>query len=104
MVILCNMILICSPYESPILFQIDLHNAQSWGMVRCMVERDALAKIKAITSEGLPLQLGQIHVVSKVDSRISSCPDSPAGILELFFVDVDWDVGACSATFSWIRA
>lgn len=63
MMVFCNVILIRSPYESPFLFQIDLHNAQSWGMAWRVMECNALAEIEASTCEGLPLQLGQIHVV-----------------------------------------
>ena len=63
-VVLCNVILIRSPYESPILFQIDLHDAQPWSMAWRVMECNALAEVEASTGEDLPLQLGQIHIVS----------------------------------------
>lgn len=42
-----------------------------------------------ILVECLPVQVGEAEVVGEVDTAVCACSDSPAGVFEFEFVDVD---------------
>lgn len=93
-IVLCNMELIGCPDEGSVVFEIDLHDAQTGSVSGREVESDALAKVKVVIGEGVPVQLVQSHVAREVDTKVSPRGDRPASVLEFFLVDVNWHIGA----------
>lgn len=63
-------------------------------MSRRMVQSDALEEVQVRFGEGVPLQLLEQHVMSEIDTQISTGGNSPAGVLEFLLVHVDRDISA----------
>lgn len=93
LVILSNMELVRSPDKSAIFLEIHLHDNKTWRVAWRMIQCDTLEEIKLRLVECLPFQSFQGHVVREIYSEICLRGYSPAGVLELFFVDINRNVG-----------
>jgi len=58
-----------------------------------VVQRNALEQIQMLFSESNPFQLFEKHVMAQVHAKISAGGDSPAGVFEFLFMNIDWHVG-----------
>lgn len=63
-------------------------------MSRRVVQCDTLENIQVRIMEGLPIQLIQRHIVRQIDAQVGLGSNSPASMLELFFVDVNGNVSS----------
>lgn len=93
-IVLCNMELICRPDPRSRLLEVDLHNNQSRGVTRAVVQADALEQIQVFFGKGLPLQLVEAQIAWQIDSKISLCGNRPTCVLEFFLVDIDRNVSS----------
>jgi hypothetical protein len=55
-----------------------------------MVQRQTLEQIHLLIVESLPVQLVKSEIIGEIDSGIGSCGSSPASVLELLLVNIDW--------------
>ena len=92
--VLRDMVLISRPDERPIFIQINLHHTQHRRVAGRSVERDPFTLVEVIIGECLLVQLTEIHVLWQIHVEICFGADSPACVLELFLMDVNWDVCA----------
>lgn len=94
LIVLCNVELVGGPNESAVLLEVHLHDTESRSVSGGVVEGDALVEIEVRLGKRVPFQLVQAHIVGKIDTQVSSSSYSPAGMLELFLVHIDRDIGS----------
>lgn len=90
LVVLAHVVLVRREEEGPVASEVDLQQAQARRVPRAVVQREALAEVEGRGAEGLPVEGCEGEVGGEVDAGVGVGRDGPGGVLEFFFVDVDW--------------
>lgn len=72
--------------------EVNLHDAKTRSMTRCMVQIYARGNLQEISGKGLPVQV-EAHIRRQVNSNVGLVRDAEESMLEFKLMDVNWNIG-----------